>query len=169
MFRLHDWDEPQSFKRNRFMDHEFEPQDSLQVWFAGAHADVGGGYSEVASGLAKFPLLWMIDEESMKCGLMFNQQTVNMLAWGVQRKGAGYYYPPPDVLAEVHNSTSWAWRTIEYLPKKSRYREWPARKALFGRYIPNAEPRYIPENAVIHRVGDEADRRDAELSACEPT
>ena len=45
-----------------------------------------------------------------------------------------------------------AWWLLEYLPKSAKYREWPARKAHFGYYIPDAEPRLIPEGAIIHRI-----------------
>ena len=86
MFRLKKWDDPQTYKHNRFNDAHAEPQDILQVWFAGVHADIGGGYPEKQSGLSKYPLLWMIDEAT-KCGLQVNQATVNQLAWGIQRKG----------------------------------------------------------------------------------
>ena len=68
MFRLKKWDDPQTYKHNRFNDAHAEPQDILQVWFAGVHADIGGGYPEKESGLSKYPLLWMIDEAT-KCGL----------------------------------------------------------------------------------------------------
>ena len=68
MFRLKKWDDPQTYKHNRFNDAHAEPQDILQVWFAGVHADIGGGYPEKESGLSKYPLLWMIDE-ARKCGL----------------------------------------------------------------------------------------------------
>jgi len=58
MFRLHPWREPQAFMRNRFSTtNNEEPQDILQVWFAGVHADIGGGYPEKESGISKFPLL----------------------------------------------------------------------------------------------------------------
>jgi uncharacterized protein (DUF2235 family) len=40
-----------------------------QVWFPGAHSDVGGGYPE--SGLAEIALLWMYDE-AQKAGLSAN-------------------------------------------------------------------------------------------------
>jgi len=43
-----------------------------------------------------------------------------------------------------------AWRAIEYLPKKDKYKEWKARKSTLGFYIPDAEPRVIPEDALIH-------------------
>ncbi len=62
MFRLKKWDDPQTFAHNRFNDAHSEPQDIKQVWFAGVHADIGGGYPEIESGLSKYPLLWMIDE-----------------------------------------------------------------------------------------------------------
>ena len=63
MFRLKKWDQPQTFNFNRFSaTNNSEPQDILQVWFAGVHSDIGGGYPERESGLSKYPLLWMIDE-----------------------------------------------------------------------------------------------------------
>lgn len=87
MFRLEPWAEPQVFMHNRFSaGHNAVPQDCVQVWFAGVHADIGGGYPEKESGLSKFPLLWMI-EEAVKSGLAVDPRTVNQLAWGVQRKG----------------------------------------------------------------------------------
>ncbi|MDE5455244.1 DUF2235 domain-containing protein [Bradyrhizobium sp. CSA112] len=149
MFRLKKWDDPQTYKHNRFNDAHAEPQDILQVWFSGVHGDIGGGYPEKESGLSKYPLLWMIDE-AVKCGLQVNQANVNQLAWGIQRKGSPFSYVAPDVRGEVHTSLRSAWWILEYIPKSATYREWPARKTYFGYYIPDAEPRLIPEGAVIH-------------------
>jgi uncharacterized protein (DUF2235 family) len=149
MFRCKKWDDPQTYKHNRFNDAHAEPQDILQVWFAGVHADIGGGYPEKESGLSKYPLLWMIDE-AVKCGLTVNQATVNQLAWGVQRKASPYSYVVPDVRGDLHTSLSGAWWILEYLPKRAKYREWPERKAYFGWYIPEGEPRLIPDGAFIH-------------------
>jgi uncharacterized protein (DUF2235 family) len=149
MFRLKKWDDPQTFKHNRFNDAHAEPQDILQVWFAGVHGDIGGGYPEKESGLSKYPLLWMIDEAT-KCGLQVNQATVNQLAWGIQRKGSPFSYVVPDVRGELHTSLRGPWWILEYLPKSAWYKEWPARKAYFGYYIPDAEPRFIPDGAMIH-------------------
>jgi hypothetical protein len=39
---------------------------------------------------------------------------------------------------------------LEFFPKNAKYKEWPARQVYFGRYIPDAEPRPIPEGAFIH-------------------
>jgi uncharacterized protein (DUF2235 family) len=149
MFRLKKWDQPQTFTHNRFNDAKAEPQDIKQVWFAGVHADIGGGYPEKESALSKYPLLWMI-EEPTQCGLTVNQQTVKQLAWGVQRKGSPFSYVAPDIRGELHNSMTAAWRLLEYIPKKDKYKEWPERKSHFGFYIPDAEPRLIPEGAFIH-------------------
>jgi len=41
-----------------------------QVWFAGAHSDVGGGY--VDRKLANIPLLWMA-EKAKECGLVLDE------------------------------------------------------------------------------------------------
>ena len=149
MFRLKKWDAPQTFKHNRFNDAHAEPQDILQVWFAGVHADIGGGYPEKQSGLSKYPLLWMIDE-AVKCELQVNQATVNQLAWGIQRKSSPYSYVAPDVRGDLHISLSGAWWILEFLPKSAKYREWPERQVYFGYYIPDGEPRLIPDGAMIH-------------------
>jgi uncharacterized protein (DUF2235 family) len=56
-----------------------------QVWFAGSHADVGGGFSD--RELADIPLLWMIDRaksaglkvDETTPGLLPQAQTINVL------------------------------------------------------------------------------------------
>jgi uncharacterized protein (DUF2235 family) len=150
MFRLDPWTQSQTFMRNRFSKtNNAEPQDALQVWFSGVHADIGGGYPEKESGLSKYPLIWMI-EEAVKSGLSVNRQTVNQLAWGIQRKGSPFSYVAPDLTCDPHDPMSPAWKLLEYLPKADRYKEWQARKSRFGHYIPNAEPRIIPPDSVVH-------------------
>ena len=149
MFRLKKWDQPQTFKPVRFNDINNTPQDILQVWFAGVHSDIGGGYPEKQSGLSKYPLLWMIDEAT-KCDLRFNQANVNQLGWGVPRKGSPFSYVAPNVEALLHDSLVGAWWLLEFLPKLAKYREWPARQVHFGFYIPDGEPRPIPEGAIVH-------------------
>ncbi len=44
-----------------------------QVWFAGAHSNVGGGYPD--DSLAYIPFVWMITE-AQRCGLKFKSDTV---------------------------------------------------------------------------------------------
>lgn len=150
MFRLEPWLEPQTFMHNRFSStNNYELQDALQVWFAGVHADIGGGYPEGESGLSKFPLLWMI-HEATKCGLTVSAQTVNHLAWGIQRHGSPFSYVAPDIMRDPHESMTMAWRALEWIPKPDRFKEWKGRSSRFGYYIPAGEPRAIPEGAHIH-------------------
>jgi energy-coupling factor transporter ATP-binding protein EcfA2 len=83
-----------------------EPQDILQVWFAGVHADIGGGYPEAESAIAKYPLIWMIDE-ARKFGLALNEPSVNQLAWGIQRKDSPLRQAAPhlDVRSVAYSRT----------------------------------------------------------------
>ncbi len=102
LFRLKEWDDSQEFVRDRFAQVvKTEPQDSLQVWFAGVHGDIGGGYPEAESALSKYPLLWMI-EEAAKCGLNFDPQIVSQLAWGMPTQGNPFKHTAPD-FAGVNN------------------------------------------------------------------
>ena len=85
MFRLNQWRQPQTFKSNPFNDKNWRAQDIKQVWFAGVHADVGGGYAEEESGLSKFPLLWMINQ-AKAAGLKTQTAMINYLVLGKPRK-----------------------------------------------------------------------------------
>jgi uncharacterized protein (DUF2235 family) len=52
MFRLSRWDDHQEFVSDRFSQpRQSAPQDVKQVWFAGVHSDVGGGYPEKAQSI----------------------------------------------------------------------------------------------------------------------
>jgi uncharacterized protein (DUF2235 family) len=74
-----------------------------QVWFAGVHANVGGGYPD--DGLAYVALDWMMNEAAV-CGLRFFTHPRSEVAWRVDPHGeqydsragvAGYYrYGPRD-------------------------------------------------------------------------
>lgn len=150
MFRLEPWLEEQTFQKNRFSKtNNSSRQNCIQVWFAGVHADIGGGYPEKESAMSKYPLLWMI-EEAEKFGLEVNRATVNQLACGVQRKGSPFQYTAPSVTGDLHDSMNFVWRTLEILPKMERYKEWPERDTSLGFYWPLGEPRLIPTGALIH-------------------
>src|SRR4051794_6473225 len=49
MFRINRWSDPQDYKPNPFDTAKPIPQDIKQVWFAGVHGDIGGGYPETQS------------------------------------------------------------------------------------------------------------------------
>ncbi|MBB5357050.1 uncharacterized protein (DUF2235 family) [Rhodanobacter sp. ANJX3] len=151
MFRLNAWKEGQAYRPFPFNPVSEIPQDILQVWFAGVHADVGGGYPESESGLSKYPLLWMIEEAHAK-GLLINRAMVNHLVLGHPRKGSNHSYVAPDATGELHVSMTAGWKPLEWLPKNSKWREWKERRSVLGWYLPRAEPRFIPEGAFIHRT-----------------
>ena len=168
MFRVSPWQEPQKFKTNPFVkDENADDQDIKQVWFAGVHSDIGGGYPETESRLAKIPLLWMM-KEAQEHGLKFRQRLPNRLVLGQNPENRPREYVAPDPLGKIHNSMSWGWHLLEYIPKKIKYQEWKDRKSFLGFYIPNAEPRFIDPEAnidpsVYERQDDVADYNPVNL------
>jgi uncharacterized protein (DUF2235 family) len=158
MFRLNQWTEPQDFRPNPFNRRFDVAQDIRQVWFAGVHADIGGGYRETESGLSKYPLAWMI-EEAAAAGLRVNRPMINHLVYGRPRKASTHTYEPPSIGGKLHRSLTPAWCLLEILPKLSRWKEWPRRPSFLGLYLPLGEPRLIPEGAAVHRSAE--DRRNS--------
>lgn len=150
MFRLKHWNEPQKFRVKPFKPASDVAQDIKQVWFAGVHSDIGGGYPESESSLSKYPLDWML-EEARAHGLLINQSMANQLVKGINRLNSRYKYVAPDEAGCIHDSLISYWKLIEWLPKRLKWKEWPERRGFLGWYLPCGEPRVIPENAKIHR------------------
>jgi len=110
------WDEVE--ERRMVQNGQVAGDRLSQVWFAGMHANVGGGYAD--DRLAHVPLLWMI-EEAEKTDLRFTPQAKANLAVAASPFGklydsrggfAGYYrYGPrqtymgdPAILPVIHES-----------------------------------------------------------------
>jgi uncharacterized protein (DUF2235 family) len=178
MFRLYQWSEPQRYTSNYFLTSlvqryrlgppppEERPQDVKQVWFAGVHSDIGGGYAESESGPAKYPLGWLIGE-AVTHGLLVNQARYDRLVLG-KAPGAGSpeehqatirdlftgiassVATPRSETDKIHDSMTTAWFLLELLPKRVKYRECRSRPSLFGMYLPLCEPRVIPDGARVH-------------------
>lgn len=151
MFRLYRWEHPQVYQPNPFDEGTRQPQQIRQVWFAGVHSDVGGGYPEDESGLSKYPLLWMIDQ-AVEAGLRIRTQMLNHLVLGAPRASerSRHLYVRPNATGKIHKSLKNAWWLLEPIPKLTKWREW-RRPSFLGLYIPWAEPRPIPEGALIHQ------------------
>ncbi len=100
--------------------------DVEQVWFAGAHSDVGGGYYDRT--LADIPLVWMA-QEAQKAGLA--------LDWGP------CCLPDPaaaDALSPRHNSSSGAFLYNRVLPTVRRVCERDVHVPLFQTlYVPTGD------------------------------
>jgi uncharacterized protein (DUF2235 family) len=104
------------FRTNRWMPSEeledHGPKDVKQVWFPGVHSDVGGGYPEAESGLAKIPLQWMLHEARTAGLLLHDNRVAEVLG---KSPGSSYVAPDPDGL--MHESLKGAWRIVEWIPK----------------------------------------------------
>lgn len=117
------------------------PKDLKQVWFAGVHSDVGGGYSEQESGLSKIPLEWMM-QEAKASGLLINP--------GRQAEILGRTNPTkhvaPDANGMAHESLTGFWNLAEFVPKQ--HYDWATRTT---KYRPNLyRRRTIPPKSLVH-------------------
>lgn len=76
--------------------------DLKQVWFPGAHSDVGGGYKE--TGLSDGALKWMIDEVSgIENGIRFNEAIIAQIQ--------------PDASGLLHDSYTGAMKVMQTMPR----------------------------------------------------
>jgi len=113
------------------------PLDVKQVWFAGVHSDIGGGYPPDEGGLSMIALRWML-RESKNAGLLVDPA----------REAAVLANPAADPGAGMHNSLTAAWWIAELVPKP----HWdmtkdPPKKGLRMNFW---RPRKILEGATIH-------------------
>jgi uncharacterized protein (DUF2235 family) len=144
-------DERRCYFRNNLWGAQLPGQTIRQVWLAGVHSDVGGSYAEAESGLSKIALEWMLCE-ALQFGLLVDS---GKASWMLGRKPP----PPPvapDLNAGLHNSLTWKWWILEFLPhsyydailKCARWR------------IPLGAKRFIPEGSVLHETVHEKLRLD---------
>jgi uncharacterized protein (DUF2235 family) len=70
------------------------PPNVEQVWFAGVHANIGGGYENC--GLSDLSLAWMLAQVQEKTGLRFNDLTVRNEVW-------------PCSACMLYTSSRWNW------------------------------------------------------------
>jgi uncharacterized protein (DUF2235 family) len=116
------------------------PKDIKQVWFPGVHCDVGGGYPEAESGLAKGTLQWML-KEAIAAGLLVDTARVDLV---MGQAGGGYI--PPDATAAMHESLTWPWWPAEFIRK----RHYDYKLKQDGRRMNLFRRRTIPAGALVH-------------------
>lgn len=121
----------------------------MQVWFPGVHCDVGGGYPEAESGLAKGALEWMLSEAEA-AGLLTETSRVDVV---LGRSGQGYI--PPDPRGMIHRSLTGFWNLVEFVPK--RHFNW--KKGKEERRANLYRRRTIPPKSLIHRSAYERDQK----------
>jgi uncharacterized protein (DUF2235 family) len=127
-------DERRSFFRQNLMFKDYPAQDVKNVWFAGVHSDVGGGYPPAEEGLAKITFEWMMREAGL-CGLQ-----IDPTALQDQLNGVG---APPNLCADWHESLTGGWKLVEVIPVK-RY-NWTTGQTEW--HVPLGEPRNVELHA----------------------
>jgi len=115
--------------------------DELSVWFAGVHADVGGGYSEDEGGLSKLSLEWMMGE-AVYLGLLIDQDSAEE-----QLKRIDDVDGHPELGMMHDESKRFGWRALGMLPKRVFSRD---AEKMTWRWPNQAKKRVIEEEAKIH-------------------
>jgi uncharacterized protein (DUF2235 family) len=147
------------YPTNLWAEKPPDGQDVLQVWFPGAHADVGGGYTgDQHPGLGAIPLAWMV-RESKAAGVTFIEEEARRLLWRKETR------VPKDLTVESvtdefvqepdHDEIErhMYWRLLEFLPlprwapngqeggKENWMREWAWHRG---------NRRTVPANTFLH-------------------
>ncbi|MEI8018293.1 MAG: DUF2235 domain-containing protein [Schlesneria sp.] len=115
-----------------------------QIWFAGSHSDVGGGFPEEENGLSKYSLEWMY-VEAEKCGCLFDQSRKDQF---LGRSPAHKDISQADPLAVAHTQIEGVlYNAMEFLPR----RLWNHDSSRLKWSLPNLyRRRSIPENSIFH-------------------
>lgn len=116
------------------------PVDLKQVWFAGVHCDVGGGYAENESGLSKIALDWMLQEAKQKGLLVDSIKEQEILG------RTGNRYAPPDPNDLLHESLTGWWNLAEFIWK--RHYNWKTKKE--ERRMNLYRRRTVPPGSFVH-------------------
>jgi uncharacterized protein (DUF2235 family) len=147
-------DERRCFFRQNLMLKCDPHQDIKNVWFAGVHSDVGGGYPLTECGLSKVAFEWLMAEAKI-CGLKIDMSA--------GQDGYPYelgYGQPPDPRAMLHDSLTAGWMIAEIIPTRhysfsDKKRHWGVN---LGRPRDILGSRDIPGVAIHQSVLDRMDK-----------
>lgn len=154
-------------------NHANPQQQVHEVWFAGNHGDVGGGWEDPGPGavsLSHLPLMWMV-RAAMNAGLRFDMKKLVEVEITAHGLGGAHLTPPLEgettsakiqkALAQQHHdmlakgphtrfATALRWKIVEWLPLK-RMDLAPDGKWVPKRWPPSrGELRDIPDRARVH-------------------
>lgn len=131
-------DERRAFFRQNLIG-EVQGQDAVELWFAGVHSDVGGGYPEEDGGLWRVAFEWMVGE-ARRSGLLIDTDRLKNV---LERTT-----PPETPWAEPkHESLDWHWWWAEFIPK----RVWNATTKTSQWSLNRGRPRYVRDGDRLHR------------------
>jgi uncharacterized protein (DUF2235 family) len=132
-------DERRCFFRQNLWIPAYAGQDIKQVWFAGVHSDIGGGYDNRESGLANITLQWIVDE-ARQHGLLIDQTKAGELFSTPEGR--------PDAAGTLHKSLDGPWWILELCPK--RYIDASESPPTARWRIPLGGCRRIPDDSTVH-------------------
>lgn len=140
-------DERRCFFRDNLWGKPLPDQDILQVWFAGVHSDVGGGYPQPEAALSNVALNWIL-QEAKKAGISVEPDREKLIFGEPteQEYAAAPLYKVPEPYWPIHKSLYGPWWILEILPH--RYYNKQAKKESWR--IPMGVPRHIPPNSIMH-------------------
>jgi uncharacterized protein (DUF2235 family) len=95
------------FRENRL--ERVGEQDLVQLWFAGTHGDIGGGYPESQGGLWRVAYSWMLDE-ARAAGLLIDDGRLQRVLDRTPHSSTPWDDP-------IHDSLTGAWWLAEFFPK----------------------------------------------------
>ncbi|MFC5755810.1 T6SS phospholipase effector Tle1-like catalytic domain-containing protein [Rhizobium sp. GCM10022189] len=144
MFQPELWTPDQDYRGNPFKPASAR-QDFKEVWFAGVHGDIGGGYPEAESAQVKIPLDWMI-RETEPAGLLYVSRTINNIVLGKNDN----QYVELDPTAALHDSMTAGWKLLEYIPRRVPENSWRRRGDRRAIYLPRQDRRFIPDGSTLH-------------------
>jgi uncharacterized protein (DUF2235 family) len=128
-------------RRCFFRQNQFTPvmgQSLQELWFAGVHADVGGGYPEREGGLWRAAYTWMLNEA--KSASLSTDPDRERIVW--ERSAV----PAQSATEQQHESLKGAWWLAEIFPKMVYSSTSRTRRPRIGL----GRRRRIPEGARLH-------------------
>jgi uncharacterized protein (DUF2235 family) len=131
------------FRQNLFGEPHDPQQDIKEVWFAGVHSDVGGGYPEAESQLSQITLRWMLCEGELAGLTIDPHRKADILG------GTPPYVAPDPNTKNQHESLHGSWWIAELWPKivhvQTTQGTWS--KSIF---VNLARRRWISPDSLVH-------------------
>jgi uncharacterized protein (DUF2235 family) len=128
-------------------------QDLAQVWFPGAHSDVGGSYPQWEVSPSNETLEWMIGELKQNGAELCEERIQMVLGKKTGIYSADHIYTPqPKADHRLHEQLKGAWWILQCFPQQYYDKE----DLTIQWRVPYSTPRTIPCGSIIH---DSAIRR----------